>query len=86
MIKNASFIFAALLVMAGSAWQPEKKVQLPPVNLQQFNLIGRAFEECDCPQKSTGALWQSFLQAVKEQHPEWLGLKPDSTQKKGGKP
>lgn len=83
---NILFALAASLVVTGAVYQQkEKTVQLPPITVQQFNIIMQAFQDCDCPVKSTPALQQSFINAARIQAPEWFGIKPDST-KKGGKP
>jgi len=72
-----------------AAQQPAKRIQLPLVSLQDFNIVMTAFNECDCPQKSTTTLREAFLNAAQKQAPEWFqGYKPvDTTGKgKGGKP
>lgn len=87
--NNIGYAAAALFVVAGAvvSQQPEKKIQLPPITLKDFNIMAKAFDECDCPQKSTAVMWQGFVKAAQTQAPEWFGIKPDSTGKaKGGKP
>jgi hypothetical protein len=81
---NLAYTAAVCFIAIGAAYQqpPEKTVQLPPVTVQQFNIIMQAFQECDCPVKSTPPLQQSFVDAARLQRPEWFGIKPDSAKKK----
>jgi hypothetical protein len=86
--KNITFGCAVAFITIGAIHQqqPEKRVQLPPVTLKEYNVIITALQTCDCPSQTTPILFNSFVNAVKIQAPEWYGLKPDSAQKKGGKP
>lgn len=81
---NLAYTAVACLITVGVVFQQkEKRVQLPAVTVQEFNIIMQAFQECDCPARSTAALSQSFLNSARTQAPDWFqGYKPDSSKTK----